>query len=87
MENVFIVWIWAFLGFIAYIIIKESIYVEKRKKVIEGARFNNKWQQDPIEWVTVVECDYPHFIVYYRVDGEEAVRELEIREFVKTYVP
>lgn len=87
MENVFMVWLWGFLAFIAYLVIKESIYVNKRKKIVAGARFNNKWQQDPIEWVTVVECDYPHFIVYYRVDGEEAVRELEIREFVKTYVP
>lgn len=83
------VWIWAFLGFIAYIVIKESIYVEKRKKIVEGARFNNKWTGDaaPTEWVTVIECDYPHFCVYYRVDGEEAIREMEIREFVKTYVP
>ena len=89
MENVFMVWLWAFLGFIAYIVIKESIYVEKRKKVIEGARFNNKWRSpaEPIEWVTVVECDYQHFCVYYRIDGEESAREMEIREFVKTYVP
>lgn len=89
MENVFMVWIWAFFGFIAYIVIKESIYVKKRKKIVAGARFNNKWKSEaaPIEWVTVVECDYQHFIVYYRVDGEEAVREMEIREFVKVYVP
>lgn len=81
------VWLWAFFGFIAYIVIKESIYVKKRKKIVTGARFNNKWQQDPIKWVTVVECDYQHFCVYYRVDGEEAIREMEIREFVKVYVP
>lgn len=89
MENVFMVWLWAFLGFIAYIVIKESIYVKKRKKIVAGARFNNKWTGDavPIEWVTIVECDYQHFCVYYRVDGEEDVREMEIREFVKTYVP
>lgn len=87
MENLFMIWIWTFFGFIVYIVIKESIYVKKRKKIVTGARFNNKWQQDPIEWVTVVECDYPHFCVYYRVDGEEAVREMEIRKFVKTYVP
>lgn len=83
------VWLWAFFALVAFIVIKESIYVKKRKKIVAGARFNNKWKSDaaPIEWVTVVECDYPHFIVYYRVDGEEDVREMEIREFVKTYVP
>lgn len=89
MENLFVIWILAFLGFIAYIVIKESIYVNKRKKIVKGARFNNKWKGDaaPIEWVTVVECDYPHFCVYYRVDGEESIREMGIREFVKVYVP
>jgi hypothetical protein len=89
MENVFIVGILAFFGFIVYIIIKERIYVQKRKKIVAGARFNNKWIGDaaPTEWVTVVECDYPHFCVYYRVDGEEDVKKMEIREFVKVYVP
>ena len=89
MNNIFIIWMVVFFATILYIVIKESIYVKKRKKIVTGARFNNKWTGDaaPIEWITVVECDYQHFCVYYRVDGEEDVREMEIREFVKTYVP
>lgn len=85
----FIIWMVVFFATILYIVIKERIYVKKRKKIVKGARFNNKWTGDaaPIEWVTVVECDYPHFCVYYRVDGEEDVKEMEIRKFVKTYVP
>lgn len=89
MDNMFIIWMVVFFATILYIVIKERIYVKKRKKIVKGARFNNKWTGDaaPIEWVTVVECDYPHFCVYYRVDGEEDVKEMEIRKFVKTYVP
>jgi hypothetical protein len=56
-----IVWINLFLA--AYFVVKESIYFQKRKKIVTGARFNNKWQQDPIEWITVVECDYQNLCV------------------------
>lgn len=89
MENLFMIWLWAFFAYVVYLVISESIYQHKKKKVVKGARFNNKWKSEaaPIEWVTVVDVDHYTFTVYYKIDGEECEHEMNIRTFVKKYVP
>lgn len=88
-DNIFIVGMLVFFATILYVVIKERIYQRKRKKVVAGAKFNNKDEMSTGEshWVEVVEQDYYHFLVMYRIVGEEMVCVMDIREFVKRYVP
>lgn len=89
MENVFMVLVWTFFGLIAFIVIRESLYQRRKRKVVPGARFNNKLKGDaaPLEWVTVTSAQILHFTVWYRIDGELEERCMDIRDFVRIYVP
>lgn len=89
MSNIFIIFMGVFFSLIGFTVIKESIYQKKKKKVVIGARFNNKWKSEaaPIEWVTVTNINEYAMCVFYRIDGEEEIKDMFIRDFVKIYVP
>lgn len=78
-----------FIFLLLYTVIHEFFYVKKRKKIIPGAKFNNKDARsfNEIYWVEVIENDYLHFNVKYKIVGEEEIKDMFIRDFVKKYVP
>ena len=74
-----------FCGALVFTIVEERKYKQKRKRVVVGATFGyyngNNWIQ-----VEVIEDRYLTFTVRYRIVGEEVIREMHIRDFVKVYV-
>lgn len=88
-QNIFCAVMVLFFVAIIYVMVREDIYQRKREKVVAGAKFNNKYEMSTgdAHWVEVVEPNYQYFFVLYRIVGEEQVRVMDIREFVKKYVP
>ena len=74
-----------FFGMLVFTIIEEWKFKQKRKKVVAGARFGYDNGNNFIE-VEVVEDGYLGLTVRYRIVGEEVVREIHVRDFVKVYV-
>lgn len=77
---------WLLLGYVLYLVVKEDIYQEKRRKLVVGAIFSSKVSlggTSPHE-VEVVSLSYDR--VRYHVVGDYDVRDTCIREFIKTYI-
>lgn len=74
-----------FLSGIASSIIEEIKYQAKRKKVVEGAIFAYYNGNNMVQ-VEVIEDNYLYFTVRYRIVGEECIREMLMKDFVKVYL-
>ena len=74
-----------FCGALVFTIVEERKYQQKRKQVVVGATFGYYNGNNAVE-VEVIEDRYLYFTVRYRVVGEDLIREMHIRDFVKVYV-
>lgn len=89
MEGLFVFLILLFFGIIVYIIVKERIYVRKKKYIKIGDQYNNKdaFGYDHLYWVVVTDID-PNkmWIEFTSPEFDDEPIKMLMREFVKKYV-